>query len=748
MAQLPLSRSAPPYETGSSPSEDSRSLFSDLEHGVVIGSIERVVLYNESTGQCLLDVKVESLKAHVMVTGYASSVYPGQSIYAEVKDRGDRIERPYIADRLDIKPPNTERTLRKFLKSEAMSGLSKNVAKALAETFPENFFAILEMDPARLSEASGVGQKRQMQIIEAWEKYKTLTDFRRFLFEEALPLEWAKTLWTFYGLESQSRFAERPYAVARDHTLNFDLVDGYALRKGFPRDSEERVQGALHDLLQNYYRQGHCAYPESKLLEEAQKKLGVPVEMMENALEIELVENRFVEDKIGETTCIYLHDIWRMERAVAKRLLSFKDKEPPWGWFNIEKLLTWTQNLLAIHLAPLQKEAVDIALSSSLTVITGGPGTGKTTLVKSLTAILQTQFLKFALCSPTGRAAKRLEETTGHPAQTIHRLLKMNALTGEFTFNRENPLEVDLVLVDEVSMVDLSLMYHLLEALPDHCALILVGDADQIPPVGAGNILQSMIESKQFPVVRLKEIFRQSESSLIKINAHRINSGQMPLKAEHTKTDFHYLPVHGVDQAKAMIFDLATRVIPKEYGITDLRDVQILVPLNAGVLGTQQLNLELQQSFAGEALGKTQILGPEHNFTRGDKVMVIKNDYIKNVFNGDVGFIRQIDHPNQFLDIEFDDRTLRFGFDELNRLSLAYAISIHKSQGSEYRAVIVVITAEHLPLAQRHLIYTAVTRGKEHVFLVAEPGALQAAILSDENNQRWQKLTELLQAKS
>lgn len=712
--------------------------------GIIIGSVERVVFFNESTGQCLLDIKIENIKNHVMVTGYVPSVYPGQSIYAEVQDRGERVEKPLVADRLDIRAPNSERTLRKFLKSEAMSGIHKNVAKALAETFPENLLAILEMDPARLSDVPGVGQKRQIQIIEAWEKFKTLTDFKQLLFDEGLPLGWAEILWPFYGLESLSRFITNPYTVAREHNLDFDLVDGFALRKGFARESDERVRGALHDLLQNYYKQGHCAYPEAKLLEEAQKKLGLAVEFMENALEIELIENKFVEDRIGDTPCIYLQEIWRIERIVAQRLLSFKDKEPPWGWFNLDKVLNWAQNLLAMPLAPLQKEAIETALSSSLTVITGGPGTGKTTLVKSLTAILQTQFLKFALCSPTGRAAKRLEETTGHPAHTIHRLLKLNGLTGQFTYNRENPLDLDLVLVDEVSMVDLSLMYHLLEALPDHGALILVGDADQIPPVGAGNILQSMIDSKQFTIVRLKEIFRQSETSLIKTNAHRINSGQMPLKSEHMQTDFHYLPVHSTEQAKLLIFDLATRVIPQEYGITDLREVQILVPLNGGVLGTQQLNLELQQSFAGEALGKTQILGPEHNFTRGDKVMVIKNDYKKNIFNGDIGFIRRIDYQDQFLDIEFDDRTLRFGFDELDRLNLAYAISIHKSQGSEYRAVIVVITSEHLPMAQRHLIYTAVTRGKEHVFLVAEPTALQEAILSDENNQRWQKLTELL----
>jgi len=744
MSQLSLPRNHFPNQTGTSPSEDYRSLFLNSDIGLLQGQVERVVFFNQSTGQCLLDVKSEGLKSHIIVSGFVPSVFPGQSIKAEVKDRGENVEKPFVAIRMEILAPITERGLRKFLKSEAMSVLNKNIAKSLAATFPENFFAILEMDPKRLSVAEGIGPKRLVQVLEAWEKFKALLEFRAKLFAEKLPLDWASILWPFYGTESLQEFNKSPYKLAREHGLSFDLVDSFALKKGFPFDSEERVRCALQDLLQNNYRQGHCAYPEARLVQDAQRKLNVDPEILDRALEIELIEKKFIEDILGETPCIYLKEVWHMERAVAKRLLALNAQEPPWGWFNLEKVLHWAQGLLNIQLAPLQQQAIETALSSSLTVITGGPGTGKTTLVRSLTAILQTQFLKFALCSPTGRAAKRLEETTGHPAQTIHRLLKLKSLTGEFTYSRTNPLDLDLILIDEASMVDLSLMYRLLEALPEHCAMILVGDADQLPPVGAGNIFQSMIESEKFPVVRLQEIFRHKQESLIKINAQRINAGQMPLKSDHPNTDFHYLPVQGVDQAKNMIFDLATRAIPQDFGIQDLKEVQILVPMNSGVLGTQQLNLDLQQYFSGEALRKTQILGVEYNFTEGDKVMVIKNDYPKNIFNGDVGFIRKIDYQEQHLDIEFDDRLLRFSFDELDRISLAYAISIHKSQGSEYRAVIVVITQEHLPMAQRHLIYTAVTRGKEHVFLVAEPSALQAAILSDENNKRWQKLTELL----
>lgn len=728
--------------------EARQAPLTDLAIGLIAGHVEKVVFLNPVTGQCLLDIKPEGpIKGHFMIAGYASSVFPGQSIVAKIGREVQEGESKILAaSSLEIGLPLTERTLRKFLKSPAMSELGKNIAKSLAEKFPKNLFAVMDLDPRRLGEAEGVGDKRRQQIVEAWEKFKSQETFKKFLFSEHLPLAWADQLWPDYGMESQEHFVKNPYAIARTHALSFDLVDAYALRRGFAIESEERLRCALNDLLQEFYKQGHCAYPEEKLLEEAARKLNCSRDLLESALEIEIIEKKFIEERIGETACIYLREVWQLEQNVAALLRAFRYRDTPWGWFNLEKVLNWSQSILNIQLAPLQREAIETALSSPLTVITGGPGTGKTTLVRTLTTILQTQFLKFALCTPTGRAAKRLEETTGQPAQTIHRLLKLNGLTGKFAFNRDNPLDVDLVLVDEISMVDIALMNSLLEALPDHCALILVGDADQIPPVGAGNILQSMIESQRFTVVRLKEIFRQSEQSMIKINAQRINSGQMPLKADLAGSDFLYLPVHGNEEAKRMVFDLATRVIPSDYGITDMKQVQILVPTNTGVLGTQKLNQELQKIYTDDNKAAGAILGFDQNFAVGDKVMVIKNDYKKNLFNGDIGFIRSIDHPSQYLDIEFDDRRIRFDFEELDRLSLAYAISIHKSQGSEYRAVIVVVTAEHLPLAQRHLIYTAVTRGKDLVFLVAEPQALQTAISSDENNRRWEKLTELLQS--
>lgn len=730
---------------------DTGASVADAPEQILIGSVEKVVYFNDDSGQCILEIKPFNLKSNFLISGRLPSIHPGQTVEAQIRPKDILPPNSLLTfDKISVQAPFSGRSLKKFLKSGALTSVGPHLATVLSGSFPENLFWILEESPEQLLLVEGIGKKRQKQILESWSEYKGLSQLEEFLFAEGLPLSWSKKLWPFHKFESVDFLKLQPYQAVKKYSLPFDLVDSFALRNGFPLDSNERVRCGLYDILQNYYRQGHCAYPEAQLLKEAQERLTVSNEAIENVLEIELVSDNLIIDNIGQVPCIYLKKIWLLEKDVASKLLSFQSKQPPWGWFNTQKVLGWAQELLQIQLAPLQQQAIETALNSSLTVITGGPGTGKTTLIRSLVTILQTQFAKFALCSPTGRAAQRLEEATGVQARTIHRLLKYNS-DGSFTFNQKNRLDLDLVLIDEASMVDLSLMSSLLEALPDHCALILVGDADQIPPVGAGHILQSVINSAKFNIVRLTDIYRHSEKSLIKINAHRINSGKMPLIETSGKEDFHYIQVHGAQQAKEVILDLVTNVIPNKCGITDPSQFQILAPLNRGDLGTQQLNEELQQYITvelGDKVASEEALesvgGFGQAFKKGDKVMVSKNDYAKEVFNGDIGFIYRIDHYGQFVEVQFEDRLVRFGFDQLDRLTLAYAISIHKSQGSEYRAVIVILTKEHLPMAQRHLIYTAVTRGKEHVFLVAEPQALQAAILSDENNRRWQKLTELL----
>lgn len=721
----------------------------DLSLHALDGSVERVFYFEEETGRCVIEVKSPSFKSKVLLTGRLPFVYPGQNVHAKFdRDRRAHLLSGAPVPVLEMKTsrPTNERDLRRFLKSGALPGIGPKLATLLARSFPKDLLHLLEAAPTRLSEISGVGPKRQKQIAEAWQEFNGIADLKEFLFHHAMPLVWSSLLWAHHRFESLTFLKNQPYEAVIRHHLAFDSIDGYGLLQGTPLVFPSRLRAGILDLLWENYKQGHCAYPEEKLIIEASQKLGVPRELIETLLEKEILDETLVLETVAGTVCIYLKEIWLLERKVAQQLLAYQGKEPPWGWFNSHKVLGWAQKLLHIQLAPLQQEAINVALSSSLSVITGGPGTGKTTLIRSLVAILETQFVKFSLCSPTGRAAQRLTEATGAPAQTLHRLLKFDGLTGQFNANRGRPLDLDLLLIDEASMIDLDLMSHLLDALPEKCALIFVGDADQIPPIGAGNVLQSLIDSQRFQTIKLADIFRQSEKSAIKLNAQRINCGQMPIEDDDGQGDFHYIPVHDPDEAKRALWDVVQNILPNQHGITDPGQIQIMVPMNKGPLGTHALNDELQEmmDLPADLSGPTIRFG--QNFKPGDKVMVTKNDYRKDVFNGDIGFIEWIDPQEQFVDIQFDGNRVRFNFDELDKLTLAYAISIHKSQGSEYRAVIVLIGKEHASMAHRHLIYTAVTRGKEQVYLIADPTTLRTAVLSDESNRRWQKLTELLRS--
>lgn len=737
---------------GAPPSVGTQGSLLFEEETFLSGTIERITYFNPQNGQCVLDVKAPKTKSHFLVTGFLSSAHPGLTVDASLilnneQKRKLKASEPITdvlkAASLVVRAPQSSRDLKKFLKSGALPAVGKHLSKIIGEAFDNNFFTILDENPERLRKISGIGAKRFKQIMASWAEYKFINQFEQYLFTANLPLSWARILWVHHAFDARHFLQTNPYETVKRYDFSFQIVDAFALKQGFRENDMTRVRCALFDVLKTHYKQGHCAYPEDKTISETAIELMLDTSLVDDALELELLEENVVIDTIDGINCIYIKDVWETERRVAKLFADFKNKPPPWGEFHLQKVLMWAQDLLEINLAPLQVKAIETALSSKLTVITGGPGTGKTTLIRSLITILKTQHCPFVMCSPTGRGAQRLEETTGAPGLTIHRLLKYNSATGGFVFNKDNRLNVDLVLVDEVSMVDLQLMSHLLEALPPHCALILVGDVDQIPPVGAGHILQSLIESNQFTTVKLTEIFRQSKDSAIKINAQKINQGEMPTEST-LEGEFHYIKANGRERIQKTLVSLLTKTIPQRYGIVDPQQVQVLVPMNKGPLGTIQLNEELQQYFTDFTGHEKSISGFEHYFKTGDKVMVTKNDYRKDVFNGDIGFIHNINHFEQFVEVQFDERRVFFNFDELDRLTLAYAISIHKSQGSEYRAVIVVIAEEHLPLVRRQLIYTAITRGKEHVFLVAEPLALKAALTLDENNRRWQKLSELL----
>jgi len=554
------------------------------------GFIDKVLYFQEESGRCVLEVKTED-RASLLVAGRLPEAFPGQRL--EVYGASTSVSRPeeiLTAKKLVALLPDAPRTLRKFLKSGAIKGLGPKLATRIAGAASPWFFQALEQSPSELLKIKGIGPKTVESIVLNWQSYQALTKIREFLFQENLPLFWSAALWARFGVKSLDQLKTFPYETAQSLLFDFESIDSFGLRLHVPLESPDRIRCALYDTLRSFMKQGHCAIPESLLVEQTSARLEIDSEIADWIYEAEVIRGELVSDQVMDTSCCFLKEIWQLEQQVAEELIHVSSRPVPWGEFHLDKVLPWAQSLLKIQLAPLQIEAIKTALSSPLTVITGGPGTGKTTLIRTFLTILQTQFVSFALCSPTGRASQRLTETTGSPAQTLHRLLKYDPLTGTFQKNQLNPLEYDLVVIDEASMIDLELMSALIKAMPRHGALILVGDADQIPSIGLGHVLQSILDCGVFKKVRLEEIFRQQKQSAILVNAERIKKGLMPLSHDQldpeVSRDFQYFSVVGVERTTRVLHDLLVQKIPQDLSIQEPSSIQILVPMNKGPLGS------------------------------------------------------------------------------------------------------------------------------------------------------------------
>lgn len=711
------------------------------------GTVERITYHNEENGYSVLKIKSKKHKDLVTVVGNTAKISTGELIDADGKWIQHReFGMQFSATSIKTLTPTTLEGIEKYLASGMIKGVGPHYAGLLVKAFGMEIFEVLDSQPEKLKNVKGIGPAKRHQIAEAWTKQKAIRDIMVFLQSHGVGTAKAVRIYKKYGERAVERVKENPYQLAKDiHGIGFRSADQIATNMGVAKDSILRARAGLHHVLFECLGQGHCSYPLEELLKKGSELLEIDVDKLREAATLEINANELIPETIDDTYCVSLRNYYHLECELASRLTRFAKNPIPWSKIESEKVLPWAEEKLGITLHEMQKLAVVKALSSKGMIITGGPGTGKTTLTKTILTILAAKNLNILLCSPTGRAAKRLSECTGREAKTIHRLLGINRNDGGFLHHEEHKLQADLVLVDEASMIDLPLFTNLLRALPEKAALIIVGDVDQLPSVGPGAVLSSLIESEVFPVVKLTQIFRQALTSEIITNAHIINSGEMPsLEKRSKESDFHFVESDSPELTSRKIIDLVKNRIPNHLKIDPVKDIQVLSPMNRGGLGSKSLNIDLQRAFNPNPPAKIERYGTI--FGVGDKVMVTENDYDKEVFNGDLGFIEEINEEDQFIEVNIDNRLIEFEFSELDILSLAYATTIHKSQGSEYPAVVIPIAMQHFMMLKRNLLYTGVTRGKKMVVIVGEKKAIQLAIQNKNQGKRWNKLAERIRA--
>ena len=709
------------------------------------GLVERVTFHSPETGFCVLRVKVRGHRELVTVLGSAASIQPGEFIQASGRwdnhrEHGIQFKTTF----LKVMPPSSIEGIEKYLGSGMIKGIGPHFAKKLVEAFGEEVFDVIETAPERLRKLDGIGPKRVERITSGWADQKAIREIMVFLQSHGVGTSRAVRIYKTYGADAIPLVSENPYRLARDiKGIGFLTADQIAEKLGIEKTAMIRARAGISYTLTEAVSEGHCGLPEDDLLPMAEKLLEIPPDILRDALQQELQEETVVADTIGERRCIFLAHLWKAEKVVAERLRTLATGQPSWPEIDAEKAISWVEQKLGVTLAESQREAVKMAVSSKVMVITGGPGVGKTTLVNAILRILVVKGVSVALAAPTGRAAKRLSESTGMEAKTIHRLLEVDPRHGGFKRSVDNPLECDLLVVDETSMVDVPLMASLVKALPDRAALMVVGDVDQLPSVGPGRVLADIIDSGAVPVARLTEIFRQAAESQIVTNAHRVNAGYMPnLDATRgDKTDFYFVEARDPEDGVSKIIEIVKNRLPKRFGFDPIKDVQVLCPMNRGGLGARSLNVELQKALNPPV---DEVFIERFGFTYrvGDKVMQTDNDYDKDVFNGDVGYVRRIDPDSQELVIEFDDKSVEYQFGELDEVALAYAVSIHKSQGSEYPAVVIPMMMQHYMMLRRNLLYTGITRGRKLVVLVGQKKAVGMAVKGKVETRRWSKLAE------
>ena len=718
------------------------------EHEVLAGLVERVTFHNAENGFCVLRAKARGHRDLVTVVGHAAMISAGEWITATGEWVNDRTHgQQFKAHFMRTSAPTSIEGIEKYLGSGMIRGIGPVYAKKMVRGFGEQVFDIIEAQPERLREVTGIGAVRAKRITDAWAEQKVIREIMVFLHTHGVGTARSVRIFKTYGSDAVQVMTENPYRLARDiRGIGFKTADAIAMKLGFEKTAMLRVRAGISYALTEAMDDGHCGLPTKELTPLAVELLEVPEELVHTALDLKLADGTVVADTVGETPCVFLGGLYRAEKVIAERVQGLLSGALPWATIDPDKALPWIEQKTGLALAPSQVAAIRLALMSKVLVITGGPGVGKTTIVNAILRILAAKGVEMLLCAPTGRAAKRMTEATGFEAKTIHRLLEVDPKSGGFKRSEEHPLNCELLVVDEASMVDVMLMLALMKAMPPEAALLIVGDIDQLPSVGPGQVLADIIASGAVPVVRLTEVFRQAAQSRIITSAHRINQGIIPdLARPEGDSDFYFVPADDPETAVARIVELVKTRIPQRFGLDPIRDIQVLCPMNRGGVGARSLNVELQKALnpAGEC--KVERFG--WTFAPGDKVMQIENDYDKEVYNGDIGYIDGVDPDAGELTASFDGRAVTYGFGELDTLVPAYAATIHKSQGSEYPAVVIPVLTQHYTMLQRNLLYTGVTRGKRLVVLVGQRKAVAIAVRNVSGRRRWSKLNEWLDPK-
>ena len=738
----------------------------------VDGTVVGIVFRNDETGYSVLrvsgpdDGRFRLKKPEIVVVGTCGAVWEGEELHAIGEWVTDKVHgRQFKAKEIVCATPRSATGIERYLASGLIKGIGPEYAKRIVAMFGEDTIEILDHHSDRLKEVPGIGETRVRKIKKSWESERGTREV--MIFTQSYGISVAKTakIYRMYGPDSIAIIKSDPYRLCRDiWGIGFATADKIAMSVGMAKDAPERARAAIIYTLQTEADDGgHCWTSEPELLLHAQELVEIPVEKLSAALKLELAQGRVIVEREGRalsaedtdndaddgTRRVYLADLYWAERRVARKLKKLLASERSYDPIDSERAISWWEKKTGFRLAPAQERAVRTSLENKISIITGGPGVGKTTIVRALVDIYAARkkgngepVISVQTAAPTGRAAKRLAESTGVQSQTVHRLLKYNPQTHRFTFDSENPLTGDVFVFDETSMVDIRLMDSLLDAMPDTATLVIVGDTDQLPSVGPGNVLHDLIDSGAIACSRLTEIFRQDNSGLIVRNAQRVNAGEgFELPPSDVDSDFYFIAQNDPEKTLAFVLDFMTTRIPRKFRMDPMTDVQVLAPMRRNALGTENLNQLLQKRLnpEGPAVQRGAML-----FRNGDRVMQLRNNYDKDVFNGDVGFVADANPEDRKLTVMFDGRPVEYSSGDLDELTLAYATTIHKSQGSEYPAVIVLLHNQHYMLLQRNLLYTAITRGKKLVLVIGSRWAVGKAIETNTVRGRRTSLAERL----